>query len=136
MLASIFATTREERFAEVFRRYLPGETTTGENHFSPTNMTTLLSTLYQRRNEIPGYEKIIELMSERSFHYRLHTENTRNYLAGTIGSNDPYFHDVGIFFRPNQPYILSVMTYQVPSATSYISDVSDLVWQAKTFFND
>ena len=127
MLTSLFTSAHLERHHDIYRRYFPGEITEGTNHYSPNQMVRLLSILHEGKDEIEGYARIYQHMRETSFQHSLYTPYTRDHLAHTIGTNDPYFHDVGIF-STERPYILAVMTYRVEDAMNYIGSVSNLVW--------
>ena len=127
MLSSLFTSTHETRVKYIFNRYLPSEQTDGTNHFTPNQMTKMLATLYNGKEENSSYAKIYEHMSSSIYHSFLNTPATRNHIAHKIGLNGAYYNDIGIF-SARYPYILVVMTYQVPDPIGYIGRVSDLVW--------
>jgi len=131
MLASLFAANRSQRYEAFFSRYLPDYSDWELGYLSPNQLATILEYLYRHQSEIPHYEMVFNFMSRTLFPERLLTPLTRNAIARTIGTNDPNFHDIGIFSHPNGSYILAVMTVDVghPAAVDFMAELSDMVWE-------
>jgi len=125
MLSSAFVGRGRERMNAFFNRYLPTETTDGTNHLTPNQLMQLLQILHEGQDEVDGYRRIIEHMSNTAWMDRLYSVRTSNYLSHIIGTFGSYAHDAGIFHLEH-PYILVVMTNAVGG--DFISDISHAVF--------
>jgi len=112
--------------AEIFNRYLSGESPTGRMELSPNHLTEIFRILYHDHQQISGYEIILEYMMNTAWTDGFASSITNEVVAHIPGWRDPEHHDSGIFFI-EEPYILIVMTSGVFDAATFISRISDLV---------
>ena len=119
---------RYELTESLFERYLPGESILGRSIITPNQLTEVFKILYRGRGYVAGYRQILEYMMNTSWTDRFATAMVDGYVAHTPGWTFPYSHDSGIFFT-RYPYILVIMTSGVPSASDFLSDVSDIVFE-------
>ena len=97
-------------------------------YFSPRYITQVVNTLYSDSARFPN---IIECMlaAEPGHYFRLNEDMNANYdIAQKYGSycdsyGDNFNHNTGIIYTP-QPFILTVMTLNVPSYEKFISDIA------------
>jgi len=119
---------RQRLTESIFQRYLPSDPVVGRLIMTPNQLTEIFKVLYRDRDHIEGYGMILEHMMNTSWSNRFATELADGYVAHTPGWSDPYSHDSGIFFT-DHPYILVIMTSGVPSASDFLSKVSDMVFE-------
>lgn len=97
-------------------------------YFSPRYITEVVSTLY---NEPERFPNIIECMLDarptHDFRLSEHMNNTYNvaqkYGSYSDGQGDNWNHNTGIIYTPT-PFILTVMTLNVPNYEKVISDAA------------
>ncbi|SJZ70221.1 beta-lactamase class A [Pilibacter termitis] len=128
MLIRQITPSYKETVKNIYQRYLPNNVTSGENSFSALQLAKILDNLSSERDRNASYEKIYQYMKQTIYHERLETSETKGKVAHKIGSNGSYFHDIGIF-EGNYPYVLVVMTDEMPNATDVISEISNIVWR-------
>jgi len=127
MLFNAIAESQPQGFEQMFAAYLPGRTVFTDYNFTSKNLADVLDFMMEHLDENEGYRKILQWMKEDAFEERLETPTTKNYVAHKIGSFNTFFNDMGVF-SGKHPYILVVMTNEVPDANDFISQISDLVW--------
>jgi beta-lactamase class A len=131
MLFRQVAPTYPNGIKALYKSFLPGESTNGENRFSTDDMAKILNLLYEGKGENAGYQMLYDNMKHTEFHDRLETPLTAGHVAHKIGSNGTEFNDIGIF-EGKHPFILTVSTNHVPNASDFISSVADLIYTAQT----
>jgi len=138
ILLSTITPSEKERFEyAVFEQDLPGEPIVGGWVMSANWLTEIFKVLYRDKDEIEEYGVVLEYMRNTSWTDRFATELADGYVAHTPGWSFEYSHDSGIFFT-EFPYILVIMTANVPAAMTwdpdpavpnFISEVSDMVFE-------
>ena len=135
LLSTITASEREQFERDVFGDNMPNEQIVGGWVMTPNWLTEIFKVLYQDQDEIDEYEVILQYKMNTSWTDRFATELADGYVAHTPGWSFEYSHDSGIFFT-DFPYVLVIMTADVPSAMTwdpdpevpnFISEVSDMV---------
>ena len=137
LLNTISFSERERFVYSIFGQDLPGEPIVGGWFITPNQLTEIIRVLYRDKDEIEEYKIILEYMMNTSWSDRFATELADGYVAHTPGWSFGYSHDSGIFFT-DYPYILVIMTLDVPTAMTwdpdalypnFISEVSDMVFE-------
>jgi len=112
----------------VFERYLPTAIATARLAMTPNQLTEIFKVLYQNQALIPGYQTILNYMKTTAWNDRFKTALTTGHIAHAPGWTAPYSHDSGIFFTAN-PYILVVFTEDVFDASTFLSEIANLVFE-------
>lgn len=112
--------------SEWYQDYL-NKSSDGENIISSDDAAIILARLYQNQTTNAGYKTLLNNMSKTIYNDRLETATTRGKVAHKIGTNETYYHDIGIFFN-DHPYVLTVYTNNVTDAKKFMSQLSDTIW--------
>jgi beta-lactamase class A len=97
------------------------------NYVTAQQETTLLTQLYENKNNNPYYSHIIEDMKNTDFHDRIDKYIDHSIVAHKIGDYSNYVNDVGIVYT-SKPYIVSIYTQGVPNADEVIAQVSKMIY--------
>jgi len=111
---------------KVSERYLNSAPVMGRMFITANQLTEIFKVLYNDREVVSGYEKIIDYMINSSWDNRFKTELSTGIVAHTPGWTYPYSHDSGLFFT-DLPYILVVLTHGVHDAPQFLSRISDKI---------
>ncbi len=80
-----------------------------ENKTTAADLANLFTLLYKK--SIPGSDEILTILKQQKFKDMIPSLIPQDVLiAHKTGFSSPYFHDAGIIFKQNEPFVLVVMT--------------------------
>ena len=117
--AKSYARLEEEEYSPDYMDYC---------YFSPRYITQVVKTLYTESHRFPNIiESMLEARYTHDFRLSEYMNNSfeiaQKYGSYVDGQGDNWNHNTGIIYTPN-PFVLTVMTLNVPNYEKLISDVA------------
>lgn len=114
-----------------FDKMLGHKTTRTGNVTTAKDSGTFLKLLYNNPNKNPYYSELINYMKRTSFHDRIDKYIPQNITAHKIGNYGAYVNDIAIVYT-NRPYVLVVLTNELPESSEKIAHISKMVYDYQT----
>jgi beta-lactamase class A len=116
---------------DCFDKMLGHKATRTNNVTTALNSGTYLKLLYRNPNKNPYYSELIENMKKTEFHDRIDKYIPQSITAHKIGDYGAYVNDIAIVYA-KRPYILVVLTNELPDASEKIAHISKMVYEYQT----
>ncbi len=97
------------------------------NNTTPRDSFKILERLYSNPDNNKYYKNIIETMKKTEYNDRIDKYIPKEIVAHKIGDYAEYVNDIAIVCKEN-PYILVVLTKEIPNAKETIGQVSKMIY--------
>ena len=130
-IAANMLMTGIRKYANIYREYgnmLGYQITHTGNLFTSNEMNKFLKKLYFNEKDNPYYNVLIGYMKASSSGVRIGRYIPDDIVASKYGSYQGYYNDIAIVDGKN-PFILSILTKDLPNAETIISNVAKIIYQ-------